>query len=429
MRVGDKFCPGILHAVPAKDGLLTRIRVPGGLISSRQLSTIAELSTFLADGQVEITSRANIQLRAIRQESLPHLVNTLSSVGLLPSFQHDRVRNIVTSPFAGHDSEELVDTRSLVRKLDNRLTADPLLADLPPKFCFALDGGDKRFSPAIDDLALRVVDLNHSKYFHLMLGGIPLDMGVPADDADNIVTCVLEAARLCLRIANDFNLPARGRGIASEPQAMSSFKAGLADLLVPCPRPKDADIVAETPVGVHQTKRAGFVCVIPSVPLGRLRDGQIRCIVETAERWNGDLRLAPWRGIIMHDIPVTALSDVATRFESVGLSYDGKDGYRGIAACAGITGCDASMADVRRDAALLAQNLYGLDAKPGWRVNISGCDKQCAMRNGATVELVANQAGYSIKVNGRLIDSVCSAESAITAVMTHHARLTQEGSS
>ena len=43
MRVGDNFCPGILHAVPAKDGLLIRIRVPGGLIRSSQLSAISDI--------------------------------------------------------------------------------------------------------------------------------------------------------------------------------------------------------------------------------------------------------------------------------------------------------------------------------------------------------------------------------------------------
>ncbi len=63
MRVGEHFCPGVLHAVPAKDGLLIRIRVPGGLIEANQLSTVADLSRGLSDGTIEITSRANLQCR------------------------------------------------------------------------------------------------------------------------------------------------------------------------------------------------------------------------------------------------------------------------------------------------------------------------------------------------------------------------------
>src|ERR1700752_4621078 len=94
MRVGANFCPGILHAVPAKDGLVLRIRVPGGLIRSGQLSALSELSAELSDGQIDITSRANIQLRAIKSRDLSLVVEHLTSVGMLPSREHDRVRNI-----------------------------------------------------------------------------------------------------------------------------------------------------------------------------------------------------------------------------------------------------------------------------------------------------------------------------------------------
>ena len=77
MRVGGHFCPGVLHAVQAKDGLLLRIRVPGGLIEANQLRTIADLSRSFADGTIEITSRANLQLRAIRNQDLSHIVASI----------------------------------------------------------------------------------------------------------------------------------------------------------------------------------------------------------------------------------------------------------------------------------------------------------------------------------------------------------------
>ena len=107
IRVGESFCPGILHAVQAKDGLLTRIRVPGGMITPRQLTAVAELSASFADGHVEITSRSNLQLRAIQKKDLNSVIQGLDSAGLLPSPEHDRVRNIVTSPFAGLGVDEI----------------------------------------------------------------------------------------------------------------------------------------------------------------------------------------------------------------------------------------------------------------------------------------------------------------------------------
>jgi len=231
MRVGDNFCPGILHAVPAKDGLLLRIRVPGGLISAEELCAIARLSSAYSDGQIEITSRANIQLRAIRDEALPPVVQGLRAAGLLPSPGHDRVRNIMTSPLAGLDAEELVDTRPLVRELDARFLADPVFMDLHPKFSFGVDGGGRWFSRETDDVSLRAVKVGDGIVFRLSIGGVSSGLGV---GADRVVDCMLEAARMCLRVCKELEIPVRARAILASPGAMARVLEGLSSLLAPC---------------------------------------------------------------------------------------------------------------------------------------------------------------------------------------------------
>ena len=77
MKVGGQFCPGVLHSVSAKDGLLIRIRVPGGLIEADQLKAVAGLSRSFADGYLEITSRANLQLRGIQDRDLEPIVERI----------------------------------------------------------------------------------------------------------------------------------------------------------------------------------------------------------------------------------------------------------------------------------------------------------------------------------------------------------------
>jgi precorrin-3B synthase len=424
MRIGDNFCPGILHAVPAKDGLLLRIRVPGGLILPAQLSAIARLSATLSDGQVEITSRANIQLRAIRPQDLDHVVEDLTMAGLLPSREHDRVRNIIASPFAGLDSEELLDTRPLVFELDHRLSADAECVGLHPKFSMALDGGGSWFSREIEDLALRAVKADGRLYLHLAIGGMPLGLGVTIDQA---VDCMLEAARICLRTASQFDIPVRGRRITAVPGAIARVMQCLSEFMVPCPLPNNSAVVVESPVGITPTRHAHLVSVTPSVPLGRLQANQAQLISAMVENFSSCLRLAPWRGIVLGAIPETAVSEVTAQLRDGGLSLDRTDGYRGLSVCAGSSGCDASLADVRADAVFLARQLAGQDTRPEWTVNISGCEKQCAMRNGATAELVANESGYSIKLHGISIASHCSSAAAIEAIVACHADLATEG--
>lgn len=417
MRVGDKFCPGILHAVPAKDGLLLRIRVPGGLIQPSQLGVIAELSATLGDGQIEITSRANVQLRAIQPQDLAKVVEGLIAADLLPSREHDRVRNIIASPFAGLDSQELLDTVPLVRELDDRLTADSAFAELHPKFSMALDGGGRWFSREADDLALRAVRAGDEIYFHLSVGGEPSDMGVTSARA---VDCMLEAARISLRIARQFEVPVRGRRIIAVPGATATMMEGLFEFLTPCTLPHDFAVEVETPVGISQTRHAGLDSVIPSVPLGRLQSGQARLISAISKDYEGSLRLAPWRGIVLGAIPERAVREVSIRLDAAGLSLDGKDGYRGLSACAGIHGCDASLGDVRAVAVSLARQLAGREIKPGWTVNISGCEKRCAMRNGATAEMEANESGYSLKLHGVSVASHSSPAAAMEAIVACH---------
>ncbi len=57
--------------------------------------------------------------------------------------------------------------------------------------------------------------------------------------------------------------------------------------------------------------------------------------------------------------------------------------------------------------------LAGEKIYQGWTINLSGCDKRCAMRNGATVELVATPSGYNLKLDGVPLRSGCSSEAAI----------------
>jgi precorrin-3B synthase len=423
MRVGEHFCPGVLHAVQAKDGLLIRIRVPGGLIKANQLMTIANLSRSFADGTIEITSRANLQLRAIRNQDLSHIVEGISSVGLLPSPQHDRVRNIVTSPVAGLDGEELMDPRPLILELDRRLRADTVFVNLHPKFSFAIHGGSRRFSRDHDDISLEAVDLHSASHFHLSIGGVSSGFVVKRADA---VDCTLAAAKMCIRLAKESSLPVRGKAVVTIPGAMKRILDALSHLLTPSTVSPPSRFINEALLGIYPTTQTGRVSIIPSVPLGRLTADQAHYLADAADEWEGDLRLAPWRGVVLGSIPKSAVDNIVGRLHSMGLSCDGRDGFRGIAACAGNNGCEASLADVRRDAASLAQRLSGHDAPSGWTVNLSGCEKQCGRRPGATAELVAGPSGYTLNIGGRLMASDCSREFALDAVATLHKNLLSE---
>ena len=58
-------CPGLFCPTIAIDGILTRIRTPGGIVSRVQLSTLVRVMERSGCLQLLITNRANIQLRSV----------------------------------------------------------------------------------------------------------------------------------------------------------------------------------------------------------------------------------------------------------------------------------------------------------------------------------------------------------------------------
>jgi len=388
------FCPGILHAVPAKDGLLMRLRLPGGQLPAPTLATIARLAQRHADGGLDLTARANIQLRGIRPESLAPLVEGLRGAGLLPSPVHDRIRNILVSPFAGVDPTELLDLTALAGDLDRALIADAGLARLPAKFAFTLDGGGRGFDPGGSDLTLTAVS---GPRLHLSLAGRPTGLGVAPERATALL---IEACHALLAVAADHDLPARGRAIVRHPAAYRDFLGRLD--AEPCEAPTVR--TAAEPFGLLE-EITGRVTLLPTIPLGRLTSAQAIDLSERSIHFGFDMRLTPWRNLALRGIRRSEVpaSDLTT------------DGFAGLAACAGSEGCAQSLADVRGDARRFAAAVAGIAPPAGWAIHFAGCAKRCALKGPASVDLIATQTGYDVLFDGIPAHSGLSPDQALAA--------------
>lgn len=138
-------CPGVLRPWPASDGLLVRLRLPGGHITSPQLLQLLEVAERHGDGRVHVTTRANLQVRGLPATSgtghlTEEVVEAIEATGLLPSRTHDLARNIMASPQTGLSGGR-ADLRPVARALDAALQGEPELGSLPGRFLFVLDDG------------------------------------------------------------------------------------------------------------------------------------------------------------------------------------------------------------------------------------------------------------------------------------------------
>ena len=77
-------CPGLLRIVAALDGGICRIKLPGGVLRAAEARAIAEAAEQHAAGVIEVTNRANLQIRGVLAGHEAALSEKLVNAGLGP---------------------------------------------------------------------------------------------------------------------------------------------------------------------------------------------------------------------------------------------------------------------------------------------------------------------------------------------------------
>lgn len=132
-------CPGVLHLAEMADGGLARVRTPGGRLTAAQARAVADLAERLGSGVVDLTNRANLQIRGLPLGGGADLGAGLRAVGLFVDGPADRRRNVLLDPLSGLDPTERLDLRPLAETLDRALIAAPWIGGLsPPVKCVGL---------------------------------------------------------------------------------------------------------------------------------------------------------------------------------------------------------------------------------------------------------------------------------------------------
>ena len=133
---------GLFFLTPNKEAFMARLRIPGGQLKTFQLREIARVAQELTTGYVQITTRANFQIRLIEPRNAPEVLRRIQSVGLhTRGAGADNIRNLTANPTAGIDPYELIDTMPLCHQLGQIILNDRSFYDLPRKFNIAFDGG------------------------------------------------------------------------------------------------------------------------------------------------------------------------------------------------------------------------------------------------------------------------------------------------
>lgn len=349
------WCPGALRPMMSGDGLVVRVRPPGGKLTAEQARGIADAAARHGNGLIDLSSRANVQLRGVTEASHPSLIGDLRALGLIDAdASAEARRNLLVTPFADIAADDLA------CQLSAALVDAPVL---PGKFGFAIDTGP---APVLAEISADI-RLERGADGCLLLRCDGADLGAPVTPHEAPARAVA-LARWFVEMGGVVDGRGRmaaliGRGVLPD----GDFRGAVA--------PAKSQ-VAPGPGLVAEGALVGF-------EFGQLEAETLHAIADL-----GDLRMTPWRMLLIEGLKhLPGLP---------GLILSAKDPMLRVRACTGAPGCRQALRPVRSLARRLAAQV-----PDGATLHVSGCAKGCAHPGRATVTLVAARDGFDLVKDGR----------------------------
>jgi precorrin-3B synthase len=351
------------------DGLVVRIRPPLGRLTPAQAAAIADAAVAHGNGIIDLSARANLQLRGVTEASHPRLIDDLRAQGLIdPDIETESLRNLIVTPF--RDDETLALAATLTAALAR-------MPRLPGKFGFALDNGPRPVLSA----ASADIRVERSADGRLILRPDGCALGQPVSDLAEDAVAMAEWF-----VANGGVSNGRGRMAALIARAVTP--PGCSEMPAePLPEPKP---------GLHADG------ALVALAFGQMRAETLAAIAALGH----EVRPTPWRMLFL--VGATTLPSIP------GLIGDDTDPILRVTACTGAPACPQALGETRSLARALAASLA-----PGESLHVSGCAKGCAHPGPADLTLTATADGYDLVRNGRAADTPVVTDLSATAALDH----------
>ncbi len=401
---------------------MLRMRLPNGILTTTQMRVLAEVvQRYGEDGNADITTRQNLQLRGIRLEDIPDIFNRFKVVGLT-SVQSgmDNVRNITGSPVAGIDAAELIDTRELVQQVQDMITnhgeGNPEFSNLPRKFNIAIAGGrDNCVHAEINDLAFVPAYKNGILGFNIVVGGffsakrceaaIPLKAWVTPDGVVEVSRAVLEVYRdRGLRVNRQ---KARLMWLIDE-LGLDQFRSEVENQLgwkLEAEAEKDEfDWEKRDHIGIYPQKQTGLNYVGLHIPVGRLYAQDMFDLARIAEVYgSGEIRLTVEQNVIIPNVPDSRLEALLAEPLLERFSINPASLTRALISCTGAQFCNFALIETKNQAVATIQELEAELTLPCTvRIHWTGCPNSCGQPQVADIGLM----GTKVRKDGKAVEGV-----------------------
>lgn len=257
------WCPGAYKPMMSGDGLVVRVRPVMARLTQAQVLGLCEAAEQYGSGLIDLTSRANLQIRGVAEADHAAVLAALNALDLLPDDPALESRRNILIPPLWQDGD---DTHRIASELVARLGELP---DLPPKMGHAID---LQGAPQLTDKSADF-RIEHDTNGDLILRADGASRG-RAVTVETAVEALLEMAQWFV----DTNGPARRRMAAHVP-------------LTPLP----AEWQAVLPAAAQKSPSPGDTATgaMFGVAFGQIEAAQMTHLVKATKA--EAMRVTPWR--------------------------------------------------------------------------------------------------------------------------------------
>jgi precorrin-3B synthase len=347
------WCPGALRPMQSGDGWVVRVRPRLARLSRAQALGLCEAAQAYGAGLIDLTNRANLQLRGVSDENLAPLQDALSALGLLDATPDlEARRNILIAP----DWAQGDDSARLWLELAARLAELP---ELPPKMGFAMDAGA---APILQtDPADFRIERGPSG---LILRAEGRTMGMALEPGQEIERLIALARWFVESGGRDAGRMARHKA------PLPAWAAWGAKPLAPRP------VLAPGASALGVILGAGF---------GQIIARDLAQVLTTSAAQA--IRITPWRCLVLEGGGAAELPDsLIARPDHPALRTD---------ACAGAPLCPQASVQTRPLARELAALVKG-------SLHVSGCAKACARAQAADMLVIGREGRFDLYEHGAI---------------------------
>lgn len=364
------WCPGAHRPMMSGDGYVVRVRPRLGRLTAPQAMGLCAAALRHGAGLIDVTNRANIQIRGVAEGAWPALMRDLGALDLLDEDADTETRrNIMVTPdWALGD-----DTHRLATELLARLAELP---PLPPKMGFAIDAGA---GPVLGAVSADF-RIERGTGGGLILRADGRELGMPLAPGAEIDALIGLAAWFVA-----------SRGV--EAGRMARHDAPLPGWAQGTERPANPGTPLH--VGPHALGAAHGLAF-----------GQIRAtdLANTLHDSNAvALRVTPWRMLILEGGEPGPRDGLIWTQDSPLMRTD---------ACPGAPFCPQASVETRALAARLAPVAKG-------RLHVSGCAKGCARMAPADTVVIGNAGRFDIAFTARAGDTPALRGLTLTQILDH----------